>query len=139
MYNIKNFKVEDLVQRHKDSMFTFEYNCDMRRIYPWGDKANTKRPITEFGIIWVEVKAGTEVIAHEHDEEESFIIISGRAELEIEGQSTTLEHGDTVYIPRFWTHQMKNPFEDILVFADIYWDSKGRTKEQYMEVTNDKK
>ena len=45
----------------------------MRWIYPWGDKADTKRPITEFGMIW---------------------------------------------------------------FADIYWDWKGRTKEEYLEVVN---
>ena len=136
MYDLNNFKIDELVQRHKDSEFTFEYNCDMRRIYPWSNKADTKRPITEFGMIWVEVKPGTEVIAHEHDEEESFLIISGRAELEMEGQSTILERGDVVYIPRFWTHQMKNPFEETLIFADIYWDWKGRTKEEYLETTN---
>lgn len=133
MNDLNNFKIEDLVQRHKGSEMTFEYNCDMRRIYPWRDKVNTKRPITEFGMIWVEVKPGTEVAAHDHDEEESFLIVSGKAELEIEGQSTVLKRGDVVYIPRFWTHQMKNPFEETLVFADIYWDWKGRTKEQYLE------
>ncbi|MGU9962637.1 MAG: cupin domain-containing protein [Candidatus Halichondribacter symbioticus] len=137
MYNLDNFKIEDLVQRHKDSKFTFEYNCDMRRIYPWDKKTDTKRPITEFGMVWVEVKPGTEVDAHEHDEEESFLIISGKAELKIEDQSTVLEHGDVVYIPRFWTHQMKNPFEEKLIFADIYWDWKGRTKERYLETIND--
>ena len=136
MYDLHNFKIDELVQRHKDSDFTFEYNCDMRRIYPWGDKADTKRPITEFGMIWVEVKPKTEVVAHEHDEEESFLIISGKADLEVEGQSTVLERGDVVYIPRFWTHQMKNPFEETLVFADIYWDWKGRTKEEYLEAVN---
>lgn len=136
MYDLNNFKIDELVQRYKDSEFTFEYNCDMRRIYPWGDTADTKRPISEFGMIWVEVKSGTEVVAHEHDEEESFLIISGKAELEVEGQSTVLERGDVVYIPRFWTHQMKNPFEETLVFADIYWDWKGRTKEEYLEAVN---
>ena len=68
--------------------------------------------------------------------EESFLIISGKSELEVEGQSTVLERGDVVYIPRFWTHQMKNPFEETLVFADIYWDWKGRTKEEYLEAVN---
>ena len=136
MYDLNTFKIDALVQRHKDSKFTFEYNCDMRRIYPWGDKANTKRSITEFGMIWVEVKPGTEVVAHEHDEEESFLIIAGRAQLAIEGQSTVLERGDVVYIPRFWIHQMKNPFDETLVFVDIYWDWKGRTKKQYLEALN---
>lgn len=133
MYDMNNFDVNELVQRHSEAEFTFEYNCDMRRIYPWNDKADTKRTITEFGLIWVEVKPGTEVVAHEHDEEESFLIISGKAELEVEGQTTVLERGDVVYIPRFWNHQMKNPFEETLIFADIYWDWKGRSREEYLE------
>ena len=88
-------------------------------------------------MIWVEVEPGTEVVAHQHDEEESFLIISGKAVLHLERQVTVLSHGDLVYIPRFWTHQMKNPFEETLVFADLYWDWRGRTREQYLEIGND--
>ena len=75
--------------------------------------------------------------AHEHDEEETFLILSGKAELELEGQVTVLGRGDVVYVPRFWRHQMRNPFEETLVFADIYWDFKGRTKEAYLDSLHD--
>lgn len=137
MHNFDNFDIEELVQRRGDAEFTFEYNCNMRRIFPWTGIANTKKTITEFGMIWVEVEPGTEVVAHQHDEEESFLIISGKAVLHLERQVTVLSHGDLVYIPRFWTHQMKNPFEETLVFADLYWDWRGRTREQYLEIGND--
>ena len=131
------FEIEDYVQRYSNAKMTFEYNCDMRRVYPWGGMANTKRSITEFGLVWVEVRAGTNVDAHEHDEEESFLIISGQAELIMEGKTTVLKKGDVVYVPRFWNHQMCNPFQETLIFADIYWDFKNRTKEQYLEARDD--
>ena len=102
----------------------------MSRIFPWPDIADTKRQITEFGFIWVEVKPGTAVDAHEHDEEESFCIVEGKAKLLIEGQETDLNVGDVVYIPRYWRHQMTNPYDSTLKFADIYWDNKSRTKEE---------
>lgn len=124
-----DFEIEDLVRRATAAEFTFEYNCDMRRIYPWDEVANTKRPVTEFGLVWVQVRPHTNVDRHEHDEEETFLVLAGRAELELEGQTTELGAGDVVYIPRFWAHQMRNPFDELLVFADIYWDFKGRTKE----------
>ncbi|MGJ8626373.1 MAG: cupin domain-containing protein [Sulfitobacter sp.] len=132
----KTFDIEHYVQRRTEAKMTFEYNCDMRRIYPWGDIADTKRPITEFGLVWVEVRPGTDVDAHDHDEEESFLIISGKAELLMEGQTTVLNKGDVVYVPRFWNHQMRNPFDDVLIFADIYWDFKNRSKAQYLEEQN---
>lgn len=131
-FDLNDFRIEDLVQRSDDAGFTFEYNCNMRRIYPWTGVANTKRPMTEFGLVWVEVDPGTAVDAHEHDEEETFLILSGRAQLELEGQVTTLSAGDVVYIPRYWRHQMRNPFADKLVFADIYWDFKGRSRAEVL-------
>lgn len=136
MIDINNFNVEELIQRRDTSDFSFEYNCNLRRIYPWNGKVDTKRQITEFGTVWVEVKSKTEADAHHHDEEESFLIISGKAELEIEGQSTILKTGDVAYIPRFFFHQIKNPFDELLVFIDIYWDWKGREKEEYLEAEN---
>jgi len=135
-HDLSEFDIESLVQRQANSDFTFEYNCDMRRIYPWSSVADTKRPITEFGLVWVEVKPRTDVDAHEHDEEETFLVLSGQAELEVEGKTTVLKPGDVAYVPRFWRHQMRNPFDAKLVFADIYWDFKNRTKEEYMAASD---
>ena len=127
------FDIEALVRRAEGASFTFEYNCDMRRLYPWPGRADTKRAVTEFGLVWVEVRPHTSVDRHEHDEEESFLVISGRAELWLEGQATSLAPGDIVYVPRFWSHEMRNPHDETLVFADLYWDFRGRTKQQYLE------
>lgn len=124
--------IEGLVNRFDSSRFTFEYNCSMRRIYPWHPYVETKRNITEFGVIWVEVHPETEVEMHQHDEEETFILTSGRAEIIIESQKTILNAGDVVYIPRYCLHQICNPFEEKLVFIDIFWDFKGRSKEVFL-------
>ena len=128
IHDTEAFDIENHVKRHTDRKLTFEYNCDMSRIYPWERVSDTKRLMTEFGLIWVEVKPGTAVDAHEHDEEESFCIVSGKARLILEGQSTELEFGDVVYIPRYWNHQMCNPFDSTLRFIDIYWDFRDREK-----------
>ena len=120
------FDIEALVRRANDEAFSFEYNCHMRRLYPWAGTADTKRPVTEFGLVWVEVAPGTDVDRHAHDEEESFLIVSGAAELELEGRTTVLRPRDLVYIPRFWHHRMGNPFDETLVFVDLYWDHRGR-------------
>lgn len=127
-----DFNIETLIQRAETATFSFEYNCHMRRIYPWDNIANTKRTITEFGFVYVVVDAYTKAAAHEHDEEETFLIISGKAELELEGQTTILHPGDVAYIPRYWQHQIKNPYSEKLVFADIYWDFKGRSKSKVL-------
>lgn len=126
---LADFDIEKLVRRSDGWAFSFEYNCDMRRVFPWPGMAETKRPITEFGVVWVEVAPGTKVERHDHDEEESFMIVSGQAELHIENQTTTLNVGDVVYVPRGFEHQMCNPGTEKLVFIDIYWDFKGRPRE----------
>ena len=135
-YNIKNFNIESLIERAERSTYTFEYNCDMRRVVPLPDKVNTKRNISEFGMIIVQLKENTNVDAHEHDEEELFFITKGEARLKLEGQSAKLFPGDYVYIPRYWNHQMCNEEDSLLEFVDIYWDFLNRNKEEYLRISN---
>lgn len=117
-----DFDIESLVRRGVDARFTREYNCDLRRLFPWKGTVQTKRPITEFGTIWVRVRAGEAVDRHDHDEEEAFIVLSGEAELQLEAQTTLLTKGDVAYVPRFWTHQITNKSNEAFEFLDVYWD-----------------
>lgn len=127
----KNFDIETLVRRGKSAATTREYNCDLRRLLPWPDVVDTKRSLTEFGAIWVSVRPGEDVDQHRHDEEECFVVFAGKADLHLEGQKTTLEAGDVVYIPRFWMHQLCNPYREAFQFIDLYWDDKGRNFEAF--------
>lgn len=118
--------LQSLVRRGVDARFCDEYNCKLRRLLPWRGQVETHRPVTEFGVIWVRLDPGVCVDEHEHDEEETFIAVSGSAELSLEGETATLTAGDVVYIPRCARHALRNlsaatPFE----MLDVYWD-KGR-------------
>jgi quercetin dioxygenase-like cupin family protein len=120
--------VESLVRRGDRAVFTDEYNCKLRRLYPWPGTVETKRPVTEFGAIWVVVGPGKTVDSHNHDEEETFIVIDGRATLKLEGRETALQKGDVAYIPRFAEHELRNlSATEPFVFVDIYWDWEGRS------------
>lgn len=117
-----DFRIEELIRREADKVYTDEYNCQLRRLLPWPGMAETKRPVTEFGAMIVCVRAGTEVDRHAHDEEEAFIVTRGQAHLFVEDQQTTLLAGDVAYIPRNWAHQLTNPFDEDFEFVDVYWD-----------------
>lgn len=119
-----SFDVNALVQRNDDSIFKPEYNCMVRRLIPWIGKVNTKRQITEFGIVHASIEPRTKADEHRHDEEECFYILCGEALLSIEGEVVSLKKGDLVYVPRNWLHRMENPSGHRLDFLDIYWDLK---------------
>ncbi|MBP2314297.1 cupin domain-containing protein [Azospirillum soli] len=125
--DIDGLSLAELVRRGADARFTNEYNCKLRRLFPWPDNVNTKRPVSEFGVIWVVLDPGTVVDAHAHDEEETFIVVDGCAELTLNGETTVIGKGDVAYIPRFLTHQLRNPSADTpFVMIDVYWDDQRR-------------
>lgn len=126
-----SFDIESLIRRGKTAQTTREYNADLRRLLPWPDHADTKRQLTEFGAILVTVRPNEDVDAHRHDEEECFIVVSGQADLVVEGQSTAIGAGDVIYMPRFWMHQLRNPYKTPFQFVDLYWDDQQRSFEEY--------
>ncbi|WP_265654656.1 cupin domain-containing protein [Verminephrobacter aporrectodeae] len=120
--------IERLIRRNEAASFTNEYNCKLRRLFPWTDAVNTKRQITEFGVIWVVVDPSTAVDRHSHDEEETFIVVGGEAELTVGDEKTIIRHGDVIYLPRFSEHQLRNLSPSIpFAMIDIYWDWAGKS------------
>lgn len=119
--------IEKFIRRSEHATYTEEYNCLLRRLYPWPELVETKRAITEFGAIWVQVEAYHEVDAHSHDEEETFIVTSGEATLIIGSEETLIHAGDVVYIPRHYHHQLINKSDEMFSFVDIFWDMEGQS------------
>ena len=118
--------IETLIRRGSDAAFSREYNCNLRRLFPWPGMVETKRPVSELGCIWVVVDPSCVVDAHEHDEEEALIVVSGRAQIMVAGQQTELGPGDVAYIPRCAHHQISNPSAiDPCVMIDLYWDNRS--------------
>ena len=59
-------------------------------------------------INWAKIPSGKKFEAHYHEDmEEVFVIVSGRAEIEVSGEMATLERGDAVIIPVEAIHEMK--------------------------------
>jgi mannose-6-phosphate isomerase-like protein (cupin superfamily) len=119
--------IQRLVRRGYGASYSEEYGVQLRRLFPWEGVADTRRAITELGVIWVLIEPGKCVAAHVHDEEEAFFITSGEVELTLEGETAVLCSGDMVYIPRFARHSLLNRSTDIpCYFLDVYWDNRGR-------------
>jgi mannose-6-phosphate isomerase-like protein (cupin superfamily) len=120
------FEIETLIRRGTNVTYSREYNCNLRRLFPWPGMVETKRPVSEFGCIWVVVDPGCVVDPHEHDEEEAFIAVSGRARITVHGQRTEIRAGDVAYIPRFAHHEISNPSDtEQFVMIDLYWDNRA--------------
>jgi quercetin dioxygenase-like cupin family protein len=119
--------LETLIRRGSNARFSDEYNCRIRRLFPWPDRVNTRRPLTEYGCMLVTLESGKQVDSHSHDEEEAFVVISGSARLDVDGEETVLHAADVAYIPRNASHALCNMGPDDFVMLDIYWDLGGRT------------
>lgn len=122
--------LRDLVRRGANSTYTYEYGVKLRRLLPWPGIADTKRHITEFGMISVLIESGQSVDEHSHDEEEMFCVVKGVGTLALEGETTEIYAGDVIYIPRFAKHSLANNTNDPFVFIDLYWDQKGKLENQ---------
>ncbi|HEX6376092.1 MAG TPA: cupin domain-containing protein [Allosphingosinicella sp.] len=109
-----------------EAAYTDEYDVKLRRLFPWPGRVETNRPITGFGAIWVVIEPGKVVETHDHDEEECFIVVDGRAELVLNDQPMNLTKGDVVYIPRLAPHSLRNLSDrSDFVMIDIYWDDRS--------------
>lgn len=139
MFNFNDrfkFDIETLIRRGNSAQTTREYNADLRRLLPWTNHVETRRKLTEFGAILVTVSPYEDVDSHRHDEEECFIVISGKAKLMVENQTTDIGVGDVVYMPRFWIHQLQNIYDIPFHFIDLYWDNKERSFEEFRNIAD---
>ncbi|RKH68300.1 cupin domain-containing protein [Corallococcus llansteffanensis] len=108
------------IQRKSDATVKFEYGTDLRRIYPW---KGIQDPLY-WGSAIASVRPGECTTPHSHDEFETFIVLSGKGEMQIEAEREVMTAGDIVFIPKDHHHQFQNlSNEEPLVFISIYWDS----------------
>jgi oxalate decarboxylase/phosphoglucose isomerase-like protein (cupin superfamily) len=108
------------IQRKSEAVAKYEYGCDLRRIYPWKETCD---PMF-WGSAIASVRPGECTTPHAHDEFETFIVLSGKGQMQIESEREVLSAGDIVFIPKDQRHQFQNlSKEEPLVFISIYWDS----------------
>src|SRR5207237_4604947 len=107
------------IQIQRDANSSYEYGCDLRRLYPW---EGVSGPL--WGSAIASVRPNESTTAHSHDEEETFLILSGHGEITVDGEVREISQGDVIYLPRFSHHQVKNlSGEQRLDFLTIFWGS----------------
>lgn len=108
------------VSRAREARSAYEYGCDLRRVYPWDGVADP----TFWGAAIASVRPGEATSPHSHDEEETFLIMSGRGVITVDGEREEVEAGDVIYLPRGSTHTLANASNDErLDFLTIFWGS----------------
>ncbi|MCF4130072.1 cupin domain-containing protein [Methylobacterium sp. SyP6R] len=107
------------IARAKDATSSYEYGCDLRRLYPWADVAD---PL--WGSAIASVRPSESTTPHSHDEEETFLILDGAGIITVDDESSPIEAGDVIYLPRFSHHTVRNTSSLVpLRFLTIFWGS----------------
>jgi len=98
-----------------------EYDLDGKRLLPW---EGVNMP---FGGAWCVIRKGTDSFKHNHEENEIFICISGKATIVIDGNKYDMTKGDMITIPCNSSHYVNNPFEEDFHMYSIWWDKESTT------------
>jgi mannose-6-phosphate isomerase-like protein (cupin superfamily) len=107
------------ILRSSEATAAYEYGCDLRRLFPWPGVVN---PLWGSAIASVRPEEATD--PHSHDEEETFIILSGVGEITVDGEVETVRRGDVIYLPRNSYHTIRNTCtSSFLEFLTIFWGS----------------
>lgn len=101
-----------------------EYGVDGERLVPWN--VGEKSPFPFEGAYCI-CRAKTDSFEHINspsDEQEMFVVVSGKANVIINGEPTEMNQGDIVYIPAGDQHYISNPYdEDFHIYA-LWWNSE---------------
>jgi quercetin dioxygenase-like cupin family protein len=68
----------------------------------------------------LEVDAGCRLGRHTDSAEEAIVVVAGRAEVDLDGERTTLAAGEIACVPEGVPHEVRNAGEETLRFAAVY-------------------
>jgi len=89
-----------------------------------------------FGALRAIVQASGASVMHNHHEFEMFYILSGEGTIEIDGQVSPLQAGDTVHIPGFSDHTLYNTSTTkTLEFITLWWEDLKNLKQNSLSNT----
>ncbi|MEA2951900.1 MAG: hypothetical protein QOJ96_1420 [Alphaproteobacteria bacterium] len=111
------------IQFQSDAVIQEEEGYTVRRLYPWHGRVESP-----WGSAWVVIQPGMYSTPHWHDEEETFLILSGTGEMIVDGQKKAVTKGDVIYLPRCSTHTLKNADDKTdLEMLCIWWGGNEKT------------
>jgi methionyl-tRNA synthetase len=89
-----------------------------QQLYPWG---NVITPPFECG--WYTIAPSQISTSHNHYECESFFIVQGTGRMTVGADTSTVETGDTIFLPPFSQHQLRNLSDDTpLDYLAVWWE-----------------
>jgi mannose-6-phosphate isomerase-like protein (cupin superfamily) len=107
------------IARAAEATTSYEFNCDLRRLFPWAGVAD---PL--WGSAIASVRPNEATSPHSHDEEETFIILGGTGVISIDERTESIQRGDVIYLPRHSRHTIRNTSgKQPLEFLTIWWGS----------------
>jgi len=111
------------VQFQREAVTQAEDGFTVRRLYPWPGRVESP-----WGSAWIVINPGKYSTPHWHDEEETFLILSGSGEMIVDGEARAVTKGDVIYLPRCSTHTLKNSHDsEDLEMLCIWWGGNERT------------
>lgn len=77
--------------------------------------------VTEAGmnVSWVEVGPGSAQDDHTHDEEQAYLVVSGRGRMRVGEEETKLVCGDLAHVPSGVPHKLTNDSGEDLVYVTV--------------------
>ena len=84
------------VQRAATADTSYEYGCDLRRLYPWPDVVD---PVF-WGSAIASVRPNEATSPHSHDEDETFIIMAGHGRIGVDEETSGRNRGCDFPAPR---------------------------------------
>ncbi|MFJ8744863.1 class I tRNA ligase family protein [Embleya sp. NPDC127516] len=85
------------------------------------------------GATWVGIAPGTRSQAHQHDETETWVFVSGTGELTVDAERHPVSASTVVQFEPFETHSVENTGDTDLLFVSFYW----RDGERAVHAAND--
>lgn len=111
-----------------------EFGTATQRLVPWPGQAQEP----PFGQLACFLDPGASTTPDRHDQDEIVIVLSGLAELDVEGESVRLAAGQLAHLPRNRTHVVSNPAGEPLSWVSLYWPLRepaaGSAEESTVEV-----
>ncbi|MEV8115948.1 class I tRNA ligase family protein [Streptomyces xiamenensis] len=85
-------------------------------------------PAARLGVAaaWVSVEPGARSEAHQHDETETWVIVSGSGELTVDAERHPVRAATVVQFEPFETHSVTNTGDTELLLLSLYWRDAGR-------------
>ena len=111
-------KVKQIVQKLNKNNFK-EGKVNKRDFRPWGSFTNIEEGST-WKVKRLEIKPNSSISLQLHNKRsEHWIVVAGKAKIELDGEISFLEKNESIYIPLGSKHRLSNPENELLILIEV--------------------